>query len=257
MDRVLRLDQLAPAERQAMLAAGLEALACEQALAGAGLNVVGEVLRGQGDFVEFEHYPNDDVFDRDTFSQYYYHAHRGGQGEHGHFHLFLRAAGMPAGSRPLDYPQATELWPSGSDALSHLVAISMDDWGHPLGLFCTNRWVTGETWYPAGQVIRMLDRFAVKHAAPNWAVNLWLSAIVRLCRPQIAFLLRQRDAVIAAWQAEHPRDDVFEARQLEITGSLAVSVPELVRQLQELESHYSASTNRPVRSGFEAESRAG
>ena len=34
----------------------------------------------------------------------------------------------------------------------------MDGWGEPIGLFATNRWVTGETWYPAGAVIRMLDR---------------------------------------------------------------------------------------------------
>jgi hypothetical protein len=229
---------LPEASRVAMAAASDEVRACQRALAQAGLNVVGEVLRGQGDFVEFDHYPSDDVFDRDSHSQYYYHAHRGetaaagGQAEHGHFHLFLRAPGMPAGCRPIAYPQATDDWPKGDEAISHLVAISMDEWGMPIGLFCTNRWVTAEAWYPAEQVIAMLDHFSVDHASPNWAVNRWISAMVRLCRPHIEFLLRQRDRVIADWRGRHPGEDVFEDRALEITGHFPISIPDLIEQLQ-------------------------
>jgi hypothetical protein len=233
---VLDLAALSRARRRDMLNAGVEVLACLDALKKGGLNLVGEVLKGQGDFVEFEHYPSEDVSDADTHSQYYYHAQRGGAAEHGHFHLFLRAPGMPPGCRPIDYPHATDPWPQGDDALSHLVAISMDDWGFPRGLFCTNRWVSAEAWYPAEQVIAMLDRFAVAHAFPNWVVNRWLCAMVRLYRPQIEQLLRQRDRVVADWQAAHPGADVFEDRRLEITGQLAISVPELIEQLQGLES---------------------
>ena len=236
------LSRLAETERNAMLTAWVEVLACHRALKKGGLNVVGEVLKGQGDFVEFDHYPTDDVFDNESHSQYYYHAHRGsedvgdGRTEHGHFHLFLRAPGMPVGCRPIDYPLATDVWPTGDEALSHLVAISMDEWGMPIGLFCTNRWVTAEAWYPAEQVIAMLDRFSIDHASPNWAVNRWITAMVRLCRPQIKFLLRQRDQVVANWQKSHPGEDVFEDRALEITGHLAISVPDMIEQLQQLES---------------------
>ncbi len=130
-----------------MRAAGQEVFECYRVLEKGGLNVVGEVLKGQGDFVEMEHYPRDDVFDTETHSQYYYHAHRGSDLEHGHFHTFLRAGGMPAGVAPLPN-LGSEPWPQGDDALAHLIGISMDDYGFPIGLFAVNRWVVGDTWYP-------------------------------------------------------------------------------------------------------------
>ena len=232
------LSNISEESRATMMQAWMEVLECHRSLKKGGLNVVGEVLKGQGEFVEFDHYPSDDVFDDESHSQYYYHSHRGGSEEscgppeHGHFHLFLRAPGMPEGCRPIDYPQATDAWPSGNEAICHLVAISMDEWGMPVGLFCTNRWVTAEAWYPAEQVIAMLDRFSVDHASPNWAVNRWMTAMVRLYRPQIESLVRQRDQVIADWQQRHPGEDVFEDRRLELTGHLAISVPDLIHQLQ-------------------------
>jgi len=64
-------------------------------------------------------------------------------------------------------------------------------WGDPIGLFYVNRWVTDETWYPAEAVIAMLDRFAIDHVFPNWAVNRWLTALLRLYRPHIEALIRQ------------------------------------------------------------------
>ena len=134
------------AQLEAMRAAGAEVLECRRVLLKGGLNVVGEMLRGQGEFVEYDHYPADDVFDAETHAQYYYHAHRGSEGEHGHFHTFLRAAGMPPDVAPADNP-GEEPWPTGDEALSHLIAISMDAYGEPIGLFTVNRWVTGDTWY--------------------------------------------------------------------------------------------------------------
>ncbi|MBI3937768.1 MAG: hypothetical protein HY323_12390 [Betaproteobacteria bacterium] len=206
-----------------MLHAGEQVIECHRVLAKAGLNVVGEVLRGRGTFVEFDHYPEDDVYDSDTHSQYYYHAHRGPVAEHGHFHTFLRAAGMPAGATPVAY-DGSEPRPLGDAAISHLAAISMDAYGRPIGLFAVNRWVTGETWYPAGDVIRMLHRFRIDHAYPSWAVNIWIGAMLRLFRPQVESLLRHRDAVVAAWSEARPGADVFEDRELEITGHLSISV---------------------------------
>jgi len=114
-------------------------------------NVVREVLKDQGTFTEFEHYPSGDVHDKDTHSQYFYHAHRGLSGENGHFHTFLRAKGMPDHVSPEPYDGDAEV-PEGDDALSHIIAISMDPRGYPIGLFSTNRWVTGETFYTAGRI---------------------------------------------------------------------------------------------------------
>lgn len=216
------LGQLPRARLEAMHAAGAEVLECMRVLDKAGLDLVSEVLRGQGTFYELEHYPTDDVFDRDTHAQYYYHAHRGAA-EHGHFHTFLRAPGMPEGVAPIAYP-GEEIWPKGDEAISHLIAISMDAYGRPLSLFAVNRWVSAEAWYPAEDVIRMLDRFAIDHAFPSWPVNRWIGAMLRLFRPQIEALLRHRDAAVEAWRQSHPDDDVFENRRLDITSEFCINI---------------------------------
>ena len=216
---------------RAMLGAADEVLECYRVLPKAGLNLIGEVLRGQGEFVEMNHYPDDDVFDGETQSQYYYHAHRGMAGEHGHFHTFVRAPGMPVGMRPIDH-KGSEPWPSGADALSHLIGISMDAYGFPIGLFTTNRWVTNEAWYSAADATRMLERFRIDHAAPSWPVNRWISAMFVLFRPQMAALLDQRDVAIADWAARHPGTDGFEDRALEITSQTTISVEDRIARVR-------------------------
>ena len=212
---------------QLMRDAGAEVLDCRRVLDQGGLNVVGEILRGQGEFIEYEHYPTDDVHDADTHAQYYYHAHRGSAGEHGHFHTFLRAAGMPTGVAPVPYTGG-EPWPAGDQALSHLIAISMDAYGVPIGLFTVNRWVTGDTWYPARDVIAMLEGFVIDHANPSWPVNRWIGAMLRLYRPQIEALILARDEALAAWARNHPDRDVFEDRELEIMSHTAISVEQQI-----------------------------
>ncbi len=216
------LEQLPRARLEAMRAAGAEVLECLRVLDKGGVDLVSEVLRGQGTFYELEHYPSDDVFDRDTHAQYYYHAHRG-VAEHGHFHTFLRAPGMPEGVAPVPY-SGEEAWPRGEEGISHLIAISMDAFGRPLSLFAVNRWVSAEAWYPAEDVIRMLDRFAIDHAYPSWPVNRWIGAMLRLFRPQIEVLVRHRDTVVEAWRHGHPDADVFEDRRLDVTGEFAISI---------------------------------
>ncbi len=225
-----------PQERlEDMAAAATEIRECYRLLAKTQLNVVAEVLKGQGEFYEWDHYPKGDVYDPDTHAQYYYHAHASGarDGEHGHFHTFLRPKGMPGDVAPaplLDYEPPQE----ANDALSHLVAISMDSFGRPIRLFTTNRWVTGEVWYPAQDVIRMLDCFDMDLAYPSLAVNLWLNAMVRLFRPEIEMLLRERDLVVSRWQADHDSVNAYEDRELEITSTLDVSVDGQIQRIANL-----------------------
>lgn len=229
------LSRLPLEQLQAMHLAGLEIIECYRVLKKAGLNIVGEVLRDAlnrgGTFYEFNHYPDDDVYDSESHAQYYYHAHRGEVGEHGHFHTFLRPGGMPEGATPLTYP-ASDPWPQGDEALSHLIAIAMDSYGYPSGLFTTNRWVTAEAWYPAEQVIRMLDYFTIDHAFPSWPVNRWISAIFVLFRPHIEALLKQRDETVRTWAAAHPGEDVFEDRALDITSQITISAEETLREVE-------------------------
>lgn len=219
--------QLDQRELRALVAAGDEIQECHRVLSKARMNVVGECLKNQGAFMKFNHYPKGDVYDRETHAQYYYHTHRGIEDEHGHFHTFMRAKGMPEGAQPVPYDGEVE-WPSGKDAVSHIVAISMDKYGYPIGLFATNRWVTGETWYTADDVIAMADSYEIDHAYPNWPVNRWITAMFRLFRHEIASLLRHRDEVIANWSREHQGLDTFEDRELEITGFIPVTVEDQI-----------------------------
>lgn len=218
-------------ECELMLQAGYEVRECFRVLDKVGLNVVGEILKDQGTFYELQHYPKGDVYDMETHAQYYYHAHRPESGEHGHFHTFLRAKGMPRDIRPAPY-EGDSPRPLGKDALAHIIAISMNAAGYPTHLFTTNRWVTAETWYRAEDVIRMIDHFLIDHAWPSWATNRWITAMLTLFKPQIAHLLRQRDRTVAAWQKAHPGRDVFEDRELDITSIMPISVEEQIEALE-------------------------
>lgn len=231
--RLLPLDRLAD-----MAEAGGQIRECYRLLRKGGGNIVGEVLRGHGAFCEWEHYPPGDVYDDETHSQYYYHAHpdAGRFAEHGHFHTFLRPLGMPADVRPSGDDDASRA-AGANDALSHLVAISMDGDGYPSRLFTTNRWVTGETWYAAADVIRMLDRFMIDLAYPSLPVNIWITAMVRLFRPEIEALVRERDAVLEARRAGEAlggeTSGVYEDRGLEVVSSLPISVEDQVVRVAE------------------------
>ncbi len=221
------LSDLSGNQLRRMLAAGEDILECHRVLKKGGLNIVGEVIKGGDTFYEWNHYPEGDIFDPDSHSQYYYHNHR--EGEHGHFHVFLRQPGMAKGTKPV--PNKTnEPWPKGKEALSHLVAISMDDYGFPLALFTTNRWVTGEAWYKAADVIPMIDRFEIDHALPSWPVNRWLTGMLALFKPQISGLVRERDEKVTAWRLTHAsaEADAWEDRDLELTSNLEISVEDQI-----------------------------
>ncbi|MFV8572163.1 DUF6969 family protein [Marinobacter sp. SBS5] len=214
--RIPELTSLSNRQLATCLTAIDEIRECYRVLKKGGLNIVGEVLKDQGPFYEMDHYPKDDVYDRETASQYYYHAHREDHAEHGHFHLFVRDSALPESAEPV-------LGPVGEDRVAHLVAISMDAWGYPTDLFAVNRWVTDESWLPAESVIAALDQFAIDHAHPSWPVNRWLTAMVRCFRPQVEALLKHRDAVVNDGQGQ-ALERVLENRSLEITGSMPINV---------------------------------
>ena len=140
-------------------------------------------------------------------------AHAGAQRpahEHGHFHTFLREPGQ----RP-----------------SHIVAIAMDFHGRPNRLFTANRWVSKERWLAAPQLIAKLDRFTIDLPRPSRWVNRWLAALLRLFRPEIEELLRQRDAVLAEWGRRHPGADPLASRELEIPSQREISLSGQIDQV--------------------------
>ena len=211
---------------------------CRRDLADRNSDLLTELTAGSAIVSDWRHYPEGDVFDPKSHAQYFFHAHPTDGGpalESGHFHTFLRPEGMPPGVAPLllpelavadvaaSPPQAAPIKHGTRDEVSHLVAISIDHRGEPVRLFTTNRWVTGETWYRADDVIRMLDQFAVVDAAPSEIANRWVSAVIQLFRPQIGELLRARDAAVMAWRRRR-RTYVFEDPRLEVTSSLDIGL---------------------------------
>ena len=227
-------------EREAEAAATLRE--CRSEFAARGSTLIRE-LSGEdaGDIVDWRHYPEGEVYDPASHAQYFYHRHPAPAApcpavrvEHGHFHLFLRGEGIPRGITPLLLPEtavanapgprhSAPLKRGGSDEVCHLAAIAIDRRGDPIRLFTTNRWVTGETWYRADDAIRMLERFRVRGDHPSALLNRWIGALVRLFQPEIAQLLRDRDAAIMKrrWRW---RSNVLEDPRLEITSSVDVDL---------------------------------
>jgi hypothetical protein len=250
------------AELAGLRKAGTVIAECQRAFAAARGGILATVAAGSPDFDDWRHYPAGDVYDPQSHAQYFYHAHPVGQrgaAEHGHFHTFLRAEGMPPGVAPLilpetaladaspPLPQAAPLKHGNRDEVSHLVAISLDARGEPIRLFTTNRWVTGETWYRADDVIRMLDRFTLGAADGPVLVNRWIGAIVALFRPQIAALLRLRDDTVMSWRRRR-RTNIFEDTRIEVTSSIDIALEAQLSVLDRLRSPSAPdSTFRPAR----------
>ncbi|MGA1269134.1 MAG: DUF6969 family protein, partial [Gemmobacter sp.] len=129
--------------------------------------------------------------DPETGATWFYHCHPreapAPAEEHGHFHCFVRPEGK-------------------GGPIHHLIAIGVDAHGRPLRLFTVNQWVTGENWVPAETAIGLLERFDVHLARPDYLVNRWLTAMVRLHERQIAALIEARDAALAGL-GEGARED--------------------------------------------------
>lgn len=242
--------RVGPAEVAQMQAAAVLVEECRRALAEVPGGILGEIAAGEAALAEWRHYPAGEVYDPQSHAQYFYHVHPAADRadrEHGHFHAFLRADGMPPGVAPLVLPetavadaarpppQAAPLKQGARDEVSHLVAIALDPRGEPIRLFTTNRWVTGETWYRAEDVIRMLDRFSVGSGVGPAVLNCWVGAMIGLFRPQIAALLRLRDDTVMAWRRRR-RTDVFEDARLEITSSVEIAIDAQLALLDRLGS---------------------
>lgn len=224
-----------PAALEAQLDAAAIVSETMRVLHKSGSNTVAEILRTGDAFIEWEHMPRGDVFDRETASQYYYHAHPKKPGapsihddEHGHFHCFLR--GQAIDRQPLEGQDVPE---KPGDIAAHIIGIGMDAKGVPIRLFTTNRWVTGEIWYSAEDMIALLDRYDVDISTPSWPLNLWITNLLRLYRPEIVALLRERDEAIASWARAHPDSDVYEDRGLEVTSALEIDLAARVEALED------------------------
>jgi hypothetical protein len=232
---------------------------CSAGLAAQNRSILDTMVPGVDRFAAWRRYPEGEIYDPVSHAQYFYHLHpteRCSPREHGHFHIFLRAEGMPPGAVPLVLPEAAvaartappQAAPGkrgASEEVSHLVAVALDWQGEPCCLFTTNRWVTGETWYRADDVIAMLDRFAIAAADPPELRDRWLCAVLELFRPQIAALLHERDAKVMAWR-QRRSSDVFEDRRLEITSRSEIDLGAQLAFLDRVRARAAAASGPSV-----------
>ncbi|NCN96437.1 MAG: hypothetical protein GW928_03000 [Rhodoferax sp.] len=164
--------------------------------------------------IEYDHYPSDDVVDVRHGSQFYYHAHRDGDQEHGHLHLFWHATA--SGRRRYFQPEKPR-W--NRTEPTHLFAISLDARGLPVALFTVNQWVTDGHWLDATTTLACVDRFVMESVDGHETSCRWLTGFVRLYRPLVKELLIQRDQRMAR------RSDMTKAlrdHRLEVLSSIPI-----------------------------------
>lgn len=182
-----------------------------------GFGLAHAAMAGATVLENLRHYPAQDVVDPAAGTRFYYHAHgsrRCPAQEHGHFHLFA-------------YPGGT---PSGPDFM-HLAGLSLDARGQPFRWFTTNRWVTGERWHPASEVLAALETFTLETRGRMAPVARWVSAMVQLFQPQLAALVRRRDAVLARRMTHQDADTAFEDRRLDVVTECHFSLSARLQQL--------------------------
>jgi hypothetical protein len=201
-----------------------------QGLAQRGQQVVQEMI-GAASFVEWEHYPENDVRDKKRASQYFYHAHPGLQRpftEHGHFHLFVHAQELGLRSKSRRYEEAP----------AHVFAVSMNAQGLPTGFFVVNRWVTKGPWLSYAECEIAIDNFAVKGRQGNKDINCFLTSLVSLYRTQILALIQQRDVVVEKLCAQAgsvgDRRSLFANRQIEVLCYTPISLLADIEALEKL-----------------------
>ena len=80
-----------------------------------GRSLSDAALCGAKEFIEWQHYPNNDLVDEASGYEFYYHSHSSDEmpkGEHGHFHVIKRAG----------------------ESFHHLIGIALDRQGLPVRL---------------------------------------------------------------------------------------------------------------------------
>lgn len=148
-----------------------------------GMTLSEVALCGSKEFIEWNHYPANDLVDEVSGYEFYYHAHSADEmhdGEHGHFHLFKRY---------------------GND-FHHLIGIALNQQGLPVRLFTTNQWVTGEKFVSAKSVVAELRDFDMATKGRMGPIARWISAFTKLYFNEMETLILDRDDKISQLEIE-------------------------------------------------------
>lgn len=139
-----------------------------------GLNLCQVALGGAKEFIEWQHYPKNDLVDDLHGYEFYYHSHSNKEmpdGEHGHFHLFKR----------------------NGQQFHHLIGIALNQQGLPVRLFTTNEWVTGEAMLEASNVVESLAHFKMVVRGRYAPLYRWVESLLKLYKSEILELIQSRD----------------------------------------------------------------
>lgn len=168
--------------------------ACLLEMAEAETNPVLQIINPDAPLEENKKYPPGLLQFNQSGWRAYYHCHpstRTGnhrfEGEHGHFHIFVRCQNEP------------EVW-------SHLVALAIDNMGQPMGWFTVNHWVTGETWQDAEVLINQLK--AIPFDTQTTLIERWLLSLLELNKNKITAVLYTRDKLIEEQQLADTNKDI-------------------------------------------------
>lgn len=107
--------------------------------------------------------------------------------EHGHFHIFIQIN-------------------KDTDSWTHLVALSIDEYGQPIRWFMVNHWVTAENWLAEPELTRLLSAYFSanqnlileqddnkQHQLQYNHTQQWLLSMLELYQQEILILLKMRD----------------------------------------------------------------
>lgn len=168
-----------------------------------GSNLVKKVMNGKKYISDpFTHYPYEGgIKDEKTGCQLFFHAHR--ENEYGHFHTFTT---------------------DESGELVHLILISMNKQGEPIGLATVNRWVTGDKYVKAGLLKKFAGSFFVDPALyKDKRVVEFVNHIFKAFQEEINNLYDERDNRISEYVDKNYREP-FEDRDLEVLSYKKVNL---------------------------------
>ena len=196
-------------------------IACLLEMAEAETNPVLQVINTDKPLEENKKYPAQLLQFSQTGWRAYYHCHpvtRTGnhrfQGEHGHFHIFIRTQNEP------------EKW-------SHLVALAMDNMGQPLGWFTVNHWVTGETWENAETLVKYLDSIPYDNPGLSKSVERWLLSILAVSRDKVINVLYERDKILKQKQLNQNEPDIKQDKGIYLLSEMSINLMNLLKISQD------------------------
>jgi hypothetical protein len=190
--------------------AAQELAAIQLHYANKGLTLSQAALCGSPNFIEWQHYPRNDLSDSVSGYEFYYHAHSAREtppDEHGHFHLFKRDL-------------------LNQSSFIHLIGISLNQMGLPVRIFTTNQWVTGEQFQWADQVMEGVHHFHLETKGRMAPISRWLVAFMRLFANEIEQLVLARDLRLASLSEVMDLEKVLELRDHHILTQCNINLME-------------------------------